>query len=293
MDLYGMSEALSQANSFAQHQGETHEAVRQHNQDIDKEINDAKNVETEQEQGISSEQMQKDENTLMGQVASGIGLKGVIKPATITKSAKQVENVVKQATDIPKVPLPSDPEFANVNAVVDNENLLAKGTGSLTAELESGLGSVVKKGGGIVADSSKLLGGAGALIGGGMALQQDIAGGVKGFEKMNWEDKLGNMLSIAGSTAELTGIAVPTPASLGLEVAGGLASLVGGVFSEIGGAIDEKTQKAQAQSKQAIQTAKLQGEKMAPKSTVGTGSFGGIAGASFDSSKLITGSGSF
>ena len=290
MDLYGVSEALSQANSFSQHQGEVHEAVRQHNQDIDKAINDAKNVAVEQEQGISSEQMAKDENTLMGQVASGIGLKGVVKPATITKSAKQVENVVNQVT---KIPSPSSPEFADVNAVLDNEKLLSKGTGSLTSELESGVKGIVKRGSGLVADSSKLLGGAGALIGGGMAIQQDVAGGLKGFQKMNWEDKLGNMLSIAGSTAELTGIAVPTPASLGLEVAGGLASLVGGVFSEIGGAIDEKTQKAQAESKKAIQTAKLQGEKMAPQSTVGTGSYGGIAGASFDSSKLITGSGSF
>lgn len=145
----------------------------------------------------------------------------------------------------------------------------------------------------VLGDSVKFLGGAGAVIGGGLALQTDISGGVKGFEKMNWEDKVGNILTLAGSTAELTGLAVPTPASLGLEAIGGVASLVGGVFSEIGAARDTSKGKADADTEAATKTSALTSAKQSSVATAGAGAFGGIGGGGGDSSSRIQASGSF
>jgi len=145
----------------------------------------------------------------------------------------------------------------------------------------------------VLGDSVKFLGGAGAVIGGGLALQTDISGGVKGFEKMNWEDKVGNILTLAGSTAELTGLVVPTPASLGLEAIGGVASLVGGVFSEIGAARDTSKDKASADTEAATKTSALKASKQSSVATAGAGAFGGVGGGGGDSSSRIEASGSF
>jgi len=145
----------------------------------------------------------------------------------------------------------------------------------------------------VLGDSVKFLGGAGAVIGGGLALQTDISGGVKGFKKMNWEDKVGNILTLAGSTAELTGLVVPTPASLGLEAIGGVASLVGGVFSEIGAARDTSKDKASADTEAATKTSALKASKQSSVATAGAGAFGGVGGGGGDSSSRIEASGSF
>jgi hypothetical protein len=50
-------------------------------------------------------------------------------------------------------------------------------------------------------------------------------------------------------------------------------------LSEIGGALDEKTQKAKVDASKALQTAKLQSEKMGSVSTASTASLGGVGGA--------------
>ncbi len=277
MDLYGINDALNSVNQFSQFQSQANEDIRQNNLDLDKAINDAKNTAIAQKEGISEEQTSKDANTIMGQAAQGIGLKSALSKVS-EKVPKNVENIVSQTTDV-KVPVtdPADPEFADVNAVLDNENIVkdASRLGGAADELKG----VVKSGTAFLGDSSKLLGAGGAVISGGIALQQDIAGGLKGFEKMNWEDKVGNILQIGGSTAELAGIVVPTPASLGLEAIGGLANILGSGLSEIGGALDEKTQKAQADSAKAVQTAKLQSEKMGSVATASTASLGGVGGA--------------
>jgi|TARA_R100000951_G_scaffold114913_2_gene121330 hypothetical protein len=277
MDLYGINDALNSVNQFSQFQSEANEDIRQNNLDLDKAINDAKNTAIAQKEGISEEQTSKDANTIMGQAAQGIGLKSALSKVT-EKVPKNVENIVAQTTDV-KVPVtnPVDPEFADVNAVLENENIVkdASRLGGAADRLKG----VVKSGTAFLGDSSKLLGAGGAVISGGMALQQDIAGGLKGFEKMNWEDQIGNILQIGGSTAELAGIAVPTPASLGLEAIGGLANILGSGLSEIGGALDEKSQKAQADSAKAVQTAKLQSEKMGSVATASTASLGGVGGA--------------
>jgi hypothetical protein len=277
MDLYGINDALNSVNQFSQFQSEANEDIRQNNLDLDKAINDAKNTAIAQKEGISEEQTSKDANTIMGQAAQGIGLKSALSKVT-EKVPKNVENIVSQTTNV-KVPVtnPVDPEFADVNAVLENENIVkdASRLGGAADRLKG----VVKSGTAFLGDSSKLLGAGGAVISGGMALQQDIAGGLKGFEKMNWEDQIGNILQIGGSTAELAGIAVPTPASLGLEAIGGLANILGSGLSEIGGALDEKSQKAQADSAKAVQTAKLQSEKMGSVATASTASLGGVGGA--------------
>jgi hypothetical protein len=277
MDLYGINDALNSVNQFSQFQSQANEDIRQNNLDLDKAITDAQNTAKAQKEGLSQEQTSKDANTIMGQAAQGIGLKSAISKIS-EKVPQHVENIVKQTTDV-KVPItdPTDPKFANVNAVLDNENMIkdASRLGGAADKLKG----VVKNATNFLGDSSKLLGAGGAVISGGMALQQDIAGGLKGFEKMNWEDKLGNILQLGGSTAELAGIVVPTPASLGLEAIGGLANILGSGLSEIGGALDEKTQKAKVDASKALQTAKLQSEKMGSVSTASTASLGGVGGA--------------
>ena len=346
MDLYGMSEALSQSNSFSQDQSAENEARRSGNANLDAAISGTRDTALEQKQGITSAEMSRDENSILSQAAGGLGLKSAVSTgglANVEESLKAIPSVAKgglarvgnlaldgtekyviggldKATDLASRAVGSvyktflNPIEQDIGeAVVRNTDKLSsgeaaaktisdfrKGGGVVTAAKD--LGDVsevsdvlkgVKTEATVLGDSVKFLGGAGAVIGGGLALQTDISGGVKGFEKMNWEDKVGNILTLAGSTAELTGLVVPTPASLGLEAIGGVASLVGGVFSEIGAARDTTKAKATADTEQVTKAKGLSSQKSGAVATAGTGAYGGIGGAASDSTSKIQASGGF
>ena len=169
--------------------------------------------------------------------------------------------------------------------------------------LTSGLASVGGEAGEAVAKSAlkvglsttaKTFGGVGAVIGGGLAIA-DLADGKK---KNEW-DKWGDYLSVGGSTAELAGLGVAStgagvPLAVGLEVLGGLSSIAGGIFSEVGKFDDKKTKDTSIDTAGAKEKATLEAEKQstAPAGASSLGAGGG-ASSSYDSSKLIQGSGEF
>ena len=71
---------------------------------------------------------------------------------------------------------------------------------------------------------------------------------------------------------------VPSVATPFLEAGGAIASIAGGVFSEIGSALDEKKQKATAQAESVKKQANLQAQKQNLVASTSLGGFGAVGG---------------
>jgi hypothetical protein len=303
MDLYGYNEAISQGNSYNSETAEGNAERRIRNQNLDSAIGTLKASIPKADKKIDADTKSAQEENLVETAIDGYGLKKVndaYKKGSST--AKDVESLVKNklnSNPIPQAEASSGGELsADVNAVLDNEKSMTAlqsgvkgGTeGSEAVQVADDvekLEAPISKGIGM---GAKVVGGAGALLSGGMAIED-----LESSSKKNTAEKIGDYLTIGGSTSELVGLGLSvTPLGIALDIVGGATSLLGSAFSEYGKEEASKTAKQNVakQTKAKEQTLASQKQADTPASAT-AGGFGSTAQYGGSSEKTIQASGSF
>jgi len=303
MDLYGYNEAISQGNSYNSETAEGNAERRIRNQNLDEAIGNIKASIPKADKKIDSNTKSEQEQNLVETAIDGYGLKKVndaYKKGAST--AKNVENLVNnklKANPIPQAEASSGGELtADVNAVLDNEKsmtALQSGVKGGTAGSEAvqvadnveKLEAPVSKGIGM---GAKAVGGAGALLSGGMAIVD-----LESSSKKNTAEKIGDYLTIGGSTSELVGLGLSaTPLGIALDIVGGATSLIGSAFSEFGKEEASKTAKQNVAKQAKTKQQNLASQKQADTPASATaGGFGATAQYGGSAEQTIQASGSF
>jgi len=303
MDLYGYNEAISQGNSYNSETSEGNAERRIRNQNLDSAIGNLKASIPKADKKIDSDTKSEQEQNLVETAIDGYGLKKVndaYKKGSAT--AKNVESLVQnklKANPIPQAEASSGGELsADVNAVLDNEKSMtalnsgvkAETAGSEAVQVVSDvekLEAPVSKGIGM---GAKAFGGAGALLSGGMAIED-----LESSSKKNTAEKIGDYLTIGGSTSELVGLGLSaTPIGIALDIVGGATSLIGSAFSEFGKEEASKTAKKNVAKTTQAKADNLASQKQADTPASATaGGFGSTAQYGGSSEETIEASGSF
>tara|TARA_R110000822_G_scaffold56587_1_gene142929 strand:- start:754 stop:1680 length:927 start_codon:yes stop_codon:yes gene_type:complete len=308
MDLFGYNEALAQGNSFTQQAEETRKETTERNQDLDTNIGLLKKSIKAKKGVVDDKTKSGVEQSLVEQATSGYGLNELRKAKNIantglktatelgTLASKGIAPAETLGADVGAV-LQQGENFSNVanvpkaggrasqfasageSAGEDAVNVVAKDSKLLEPELKAGIKS-----------GAKALGGVGALIGGGMAIED-----LESSKKKNGWEKAGDYLNIGGAGTELLGIGLSaTPIGWGLDLLGGAASILGSGLDEIGKEKEKKTDDTSIDkgTKSAIAQQTAQKIKQSPSGAT-AGAFGSAGGGSGSASQLIQGSGAF
>ena len=165
-------------------------------------------------------------------------------------------------------------------AVVETKG---KGAGSLGKSLYRRAGKTAES---VVEKGTKYAGAIGSLIGGGMAIEQDI----EDYDSMDTAGHVANALAIAGSTLELGGMFSANPV---MEIGGTLLNLMGSGIS----AVDEHYKMDNTRKEQREETKEGNKEARENKESIGAtmniATLGSLAEHSVDSRQRIQGSGAF
>lgn len=304
MDLYGYNEAVSQGNSYNLETSEGNADRRIRNQNLDEEIGKLKASIPKADKKIDTDTKSEQEQNLVETALDGYGLKKVNdaykKGSSTAKGVQSLVNNKLKANPIPQAKASGGAGEldADVNAVLDNEKSMtaiksgvkAETAGSEAVQVVSDvekLEAPVSKGIGM---GAKAFGGAGALISGGMAIED-----LESSSHKNTAEKIGDYLTIGGSTTELLGLGLSaTPIGLGLDIVGGATSLIGSAFSEFGKEEASKTAKKNVAKKTQATADNLASQKQADTPASATaGGFGATAQYGGSAEQTIQASGSF
>ena len=266
MDMYGYNEALSQSNNFSQYQSAHNQAVRQRNEGLDHAVGTAKasgESDKRQEQSTTESELT---NNIIEQATTGLGIKKFTDESNIEEALSTTTKIADAGEEL----------HADVSSVIK----FGEDMGADVSELKTGAKAL--------SSGATALGGVGAVVGGGLALADDLQKG--GWKSMNWEEKFGNVLSLGGATSELVGLG---SGFIPLDIAGAGMSLLGSLFTEIGEKVDEGKKKSETDKDTAKAVEELKSEKEKEVAVSTPAGAGASAIQTQDSSNLIKGTGSF
>jgi hypothetical protein len=245
IDLYALNNAVNQGNMRTAAVEEHNRDVTVYNNELAGRIDEAKRSATEGLAEIGAADSIKTAIASSGAISSAQAyLKskaGQVENAVTTarNAVEDVKNQVNTArdavtnvsSDIPKPPSGEAPPASSEGGII-NRAMGAAGIGADTA-------AKLTKGIGLVGDAYTI----------GSDIEKDLNGQ---FQKMDWEQKVGNIGGIAGSALDIVGTAIP---SLGiLKVVGtGISALTG----VIGGIGDERAELTSGQQ----EVSQLQNQK--------------------------------
>ena len=246
IDLYALNNAVNQGNMRTSAVEEHNRDVTVYNNELAGRIDEAKRSATEGLAEIGAADSIKTAIASSGALSSAQAyLKskaGQVENAVTTarNAVEDVKNQVNTARDavtnvssaIPKPPSGEAPPASSEGGSIINRAMGAAGIGADTA-------AKLTKGIGLVGDAYTI----------GSDIEKDLNGQ---FQKMDWEQKVGNIGGIAGSALDIVGTAIP---SLGiLKVVGtGISALTG----VIGGIGDERAEETSGQQ----EVSELQNQK--------------------------------
>ena len=256
VNLYALNSAVSQGNARTRDVEAHNEEVAVFNNELGSRIATAKKETTEAEAARGAEDA----------VKEAIGTSSVISKTASYLAAKAgqaqaVQGAVQDAVDQAKA---KSEELSAGNA--EEESKPTTETSEPTPPGEEGeeasglLERGFQKAGASAATASKLSAGIG-LLGDAYTLGSDVEADVNGqFQKMNWEQKVGNIGGIAGSALDIIGTAVPPLAVLSV-IGTGISALSGAVgavgderATEEAGQTEEQQLQSQKQTVQQVQS---------------------------------------
>lgn len=276
-DLYGTSaQAISMGNARTQQVRDMNEKIRQHNSDVADKIQGLRDQEKSNATMLDIERTGKE-------LWAGANMPNKVKAYQDWKAKRQASNPESNSNKN----LGADAEEGNPMRQAMSESQLTEeagqppvnegspaGAGAVeeTAEVSEGAGSKLAKGMPGVAEMTedglsklgKYAGVAGGLAQGTMDVMADFKGGKFHLAGDNTEHKIGGVLNLAGSIADVGGAIYPP-----LALVGGALDLASGAVNEIGDLVSEDKQSDDLKQKQAQET--VQEVSVAPQPTVATG----------------------
>ncbi len=276
-DLYGTSaQAISMGNARTQQVRDMNEKIRQHNSDVADKIQGLRDQEKSNATMLDIERTGKE-------LWTGANMPNKVKAYQDWKAKRQASNPESNSNKN----LGADAEEGNPMRQAMSESQLTDeagqppvnegspaGAGAVeeTAEVSEGAGSKLAKGMPGVAEMTedglsklgKYAGVAGGLAQGTMDVMADFKGGKFHLAGDNTEHKIGGVLNLAGSIADVGGAVYPP-----LALVGGALDLASGAVNEIGDLVSEDKQSDDLKQKQAQET--VQEVSVAPQPTVATG----------------------
>ncbi len=276
-DLYGTSaQAISMGNARTQQVRDMNEKIRQHNSDVADKIQGLRDQEKSNATMLDIERTGKE-------LWAGANMPNKVKAYQDWKAKRQASNPESNSNKN----LGADAEEGNPMRQAMSESQLTDeagqppvnegspaGAGAVeeTAEVSEGAGSKLAKGMPGVAEMTedglsklgKYAGVAGGLAQGTMDVMEDFKGGKFHLAGDNTEHKIGGVLNLAGSIADVGGAVYPP-----LALVGGALDLASGAVNEIGDLVSEDKQSDDLKQKQAQET--VQEVSVAPQPTVATG----------------------
>ncbi len=276
-DLYGTSaQAISMGNARTQQVRDLNEKIRQHNSDVADKIQGLRDQEKSNATMLDIERTGKE-------LWAGANMPNKVKAYQDWKAKRQASNPESNSNKN----LGADAEEGNPMRQAMSESQLTDeagqppvnegspaGAGAVeeTAEVSEGAGSKLAKGMPGVAEMTedglsklgKYAGVAGGLAQGTMDVMEDFKGGKFHLAGDNTEHKIGGVLNLAGSIADVGGAVYPP-----LALVGGALDLASGAVNEIGDLVSEDKQSDDLKQKQAQET--VQEVSVAPQPTVATG----------------------
>ncbi len=276
-DLYGTSaQAISMGNARTQQVRDMNEKIRQHNSDVADKIQGLRDQEKSNATMLDIERTGKE-------LWTGANMPNKVKAYQDWKAKRQASNPESNSNKN----LGADAEEGNPMRQAMSESQLTEqagqppvnegspaGAGAVeeTAEVSEGAGSKLAKGMPGVAEMTedglsklgKYAGVAGGLAQGTMDVMEDFKGGKFHLAGDNTEHKIGGVLNLAGSIADVGGAIYPP-----LALVGGALDLASGAVNEIGDLVSEDKQSDDLKQKQAQET--VQEVSVAPQPTVATG----------------------
>lgn len=276
-DLYGTSaQAISMGNARTQQVRDMNEKIRQHNSDVADKIQGLRDQEKSNATMLDIERTGKE-------LWAGANMPNKVKAYQDWKAKRQASNPESNSNKN----LGADAEEGNPMRQAMSESQLTDeagqppvnegspaGAGAVeeTAEVSEGAGSKLAKGMPGVAEMTedglsklgKYAGVAGGLAQGTMDVMADFKGGKFHLAGDNTEHKIGGVLNLAGSIADVGGAVYPP-----LALVGGALDLASGAVNEIGDLVSEDKQSDDLKQKQAQET--VQEVSVAPQPTVATG----------------------
>ena len=252
VDLYALNNAVNQGNTRTAAVEEHNRDVTVYNNELAGRIAEAKRSTTEGEAEVGAADAVKTAIAGSAAVSSAQAyLKskaGTVENAvnTARDAVEDVKNKVNTArdaatdvsSDIPKPPTGEEPPASSEGGII-NKALGAAG-------IEADTAAKLTKGIGLVGDAYTI----------GSDVEADLNGQ---FKKMDWEQKVGNVGGILGSSLDIIGTAIP-PLGI-LKVVGTGISALSGVIGGIG---DERAQQKSGQE----EVSQLQNQKQALQQVV-------------------------
>ena len=251
VNLYALNSAVTQGNARTRDVEAHNEEVAVFNNELGSRIATAKKETTEAEAARGAEDA----------VKEAIGTSSVISKTASYLAAKagQAQAVGDAVQDAVNQAKAKSEELSAGNAQEESEpttEVSEPTTGGESEEASGLLEAGFQKAGASAATASKLSAGIG-LLGDAYTLGSDVEADVNGqFNKMNWEQKVGNIGGIAGSALDIVGTAVPPLAILSVIGTGisALSGAVGAVGDERATAESGQEEEQQLQSqKQTVQ----------------------------------------
>tara|TARA_R110000796_G_scaffold208242_1_gene324510 strand:+ start:250 stop:1095 length:846 start_codon:yes stop_codon:yes gene_type:complete len=261
-DLYGSNAgAISQGNARTQQVRDLNDKIRQHNDDVADKIQGLRDQEKSNSTMLDIERAGKE-------MWQGANLPNKVKGYQDWRAKRQASNPSSNTTKN----LGADAEAGDPMRQAMSESQLttearqpprAEGSPSgagaeeEVAEVSEGAGSKLAKGMPGIADMAedgltklgKYAGVAGGLAQGTMDIMSDFKGGTFHLAGDNTEHKIGGVLNLAGSIADVGGAIFPP-----LALVGGALDLASGAVNEIGDLVSEDKQSDELKQKQASET---------------------------------------
>ncbi len=276
-DLYGTSaQAISMGNARTQQVRDLNDKIRQHNSDVADKIQGLRDQEKSNATMLDIERTGKE-------LWAGAGMPNKVKAYQDWKAKRQASNPVENSNkNLGTAAEEGDPmrqamgenqlrdqageppraEGSPAGAAHDEETaLVSEGSESKLAKGIPGAAEMTEDG---LSKLGKYAGVAGGLAQGTMDIMEDFKGGTFHLAGDNAEHKIGGVLNLAGSIADVGGAVYPP-----LALVGGALDLASGAVNEIGDLVSEDKQSDDLKQRQQQETVK---EVSAPEQeTIATG----------------------